>query len=114
MPHVIRHIEVRRDHQLVLTYAHGINTIANIAPLVARGDAGEQSDVDVLVDFEESSTFDGYFGLKFYLEDLLGREVDLVTETGLRPVFRPYVEAEAIEILNLTGNQPFALTKERF
>lgn len=65
---------------------------------VARDDASEESDVDVLVEFEGPSTFDGYFGLKFYLEDLFGRDVDLVTEAGLRPVFRPYVEEDAIEI----------------
>jgi len=35
-------------------------------------------------------------GLKFYLEDLLGRRVDLVTTKGLRREFRPAVEQEAI------------------
>lgn len=65
---------------------------------VARDDASEESDVDVLVEFEGSTTFRGYMGLKSYLEDLFQRPVDLVTEAGLRPVFRPYVEGDAIEI----------------
>ncbi len=39
-----------------------------------------------------------YFGLQFYLEDLLGRPVDLVTERALRPELRPYVEREAIHV----------------
>jgi cytidylate kinase len=36
--------------------------------------------------------------LKFYLEDVLGRRVDLVTRKGLRPRLRPSVEAEAIRV----------------
>ena len=36
--------------------------------------------------------------LKFYLEDLLGRPVDLVTEKALRQEFRPYVEKEMIRV----------------
>lgn len=65
---------------------------------VARDEAGNDSDVDVLVEFEGSETFQGYFGLKFFLEDLFKKPVDVVTETGLRPAFRPYVEEDAIEI----------------
>ena len=71
----------------MLTYAHGINTIANLAPLVAHGDAGEQSDVDVLVDFEESSTFDGYFGPEFYLEDLWDERLIWLPRQGYAPCF---------------------------
>ena len=41
---------------------------------------------------------DRYFGVQFYLEDLLGRAVDLVTERALRPQLRPYVERDAITI----------------
>jgi uncharacterized protein len=39
-----------------------------------------------------------YFGLQFYLEDLLGCPVDLVTETALRPQLRPFVERDAIHV----------------
>jgi hypothetical protein len=37
-----------------------------------------------------------YFGVQFYLEDLLGRLVDLVTEKALRPELRPFIEREAL------------------
>jgi predicted nucleotidyltransferase len=40
---------------------------------VARGDANEASDVDLIVNFEGPSTFDGYMGLTLFLEDSLGR-----------------------------------------
>jgi len=45
---------------------------------VARGVASIDSDVDILVEFEGALTFDRFMDTKFYLEDLLGRHVDLV------------------------------------
>jgi len=50
----------------------------------ASGTAGTASDVDVLVDFE-NVTFDNYMNLKFYLEDSLGRKVDLVMSRNIKP-----------------------------
>ncbi len=64
----------------------------------ARDEAREDSDVDVLVDFERPATFDGYFGLLSFLEDQLGVSVDLVTEKGLKERVRPNVEQDAIHI----------------
>ncbi|HEX9731075.1 MAG TPA: nucleotidyltransferase family protein [Thermoanaerobaculia bacterium] len=63
---------------------------------VARDEAGEGSDVDLLVGFEDSPTFSRYMKLRVFLEDLLGTKVDLVTETGLRERVRSYVEEDAI------------------
>ena len=65
---------------------------------MARDEAREDSDVDVLVEFEGSATFAGYFGLKDYLEQLLRRPVDLVTEKGLKPRARPHVEKDLIRV----------------
>jgi uncharacterized protein len=62
---------------------------------VARGEASETSDLDVLVDFVGQATFDGYMGLKFFLEDNLGVKVDLVTRAALKPRLRDRIEAEA-------------------
>jgi predicted nucleotidyltransferase len=62
----------------------------------ARDELRDDSDVDVLVEFTTAVTYTRYMGLKFYLEDLLGRQVDLVTTKGLRHEFRPAVEQEAI------------------
>lgn len=63
---------------------------------VARGEATEHSDVDVLVAFEGPATSRRYFGVQFYLEDRLGLPIDLVTETALHPELRPFIEREAI------------------
>jgi uncharacterized protein len=62
---------------------------------VARGEASDASDLDVLVDFVGPATFDGFMGLKFFLEDTLGVKVDLVTRAALKPRLRARIEAEA-------------------
>ena len=64
----------------------------------ARDELREDSDVDVLVSFRGRATFDGYMGLKFYLEELFGRKVDLVTEKGLKPRARSHVERDLIRV----------------
>jgi len=62
---------------------------------VARGEASETSDLDILVDFTGPATFDGFMGLKLFLEDSLGVKVDLVTRAALKPGLRARIEAEA-------------------
>lgn len=64
----------------------------------ARDELRQDSDIDVLVEFEGTATFDGYMELKFYLEELLGRTVDLVTHDAVKPRMRPLIEQEAIHV----------------
>ena len=64
----------------------------------ARDAATDDSDVDVLVAFDGPATSTRYFGVQFYLEDLLGCAVDLVTEKALRPELRPYIERERVDV----------------
>lgn len=65
---------------------------------VARGEAAVGSDVDLLVSFRQTPTFSGYMKLRIFLEDLLGAQVDLITESGLREGVRPFVEKDAIRV----------------
>lgn len=65
---------------------------------VARNAAGPESDVDVLVAFSGPATSARYFGVQFFLEDLFGRPVDLVTSSALRAELRPFVEREATHV----------------
>ena len=65
---------------------------------LARDDATVQSDIDILVDFEGRADSSRYFGLQFFLEDLLGCSVDLVTNKALRPEFRPFIERELVDV----------------
>jgi hypothetical protein len=84
-------------HKPVLEQRFGVKRLALFGSF-ARGTPREDSDVDVLVDFGEAPTPDALFGAQFYIEDLVGRPVDLVTETALRREFRPYVERDAIAV----------------
>jgi len=90
-------IQLLRQHRDELRKQFGVKSLA-VFGSVARGEAGPDSDVDILVEFEGRATFDRYMGLKFFLEDLLGRRVDLVTRKALKPRMRPYVEREAIYV----------------
>lgn len=65
---------------------------------IARDETHAESDIDVLVEFDGKATFDRYMDLKFYLEDLLGRRIDLVTRKALRPSLRPTIEREAVRV----------------
>lgn len=65
---------------------------------VARDEDSPSSDVDVLVEFSGEASFDQFMDLTFYLEDLFGRPVDLVTKNALRPELREQVEREAIHV----------------
>ena len=96
---------MRRDQALRLLEEHrdeivrrfGVRSL-RVFGSVARDEASESSDVDVLVDFEDRPTFRGYMDLRIYLEDLLESEVDLITETGLKEHARPSVEKDAIRV----------------
>ena len=63
----------------------------------ARGEAGPESDIDVLVEFDDPA-FDRYMDLKFYLEDLFGRPCDLVLEDGLKESARESVMNDVIYV----------------
>jgi len=56
---------------------------------------GEESDIDLLVELDQP-TFDNYMDLKFYLEEHLGRTVDLVLRETLKPRLRPLVEQDVV------------------
>jgi hypothetical protein len=64
----------------------------------ARDTATDKSDIDILVSFNGPASANNYFGVQFYLEDLFGCHVDLVTEKALRTELKPYIESEAIDV----------------
>jgi len=65
---------------------------------VARDEAQLGSDVDILVEFDGTPTFERYMDFKFLLEDTLGRPVDLVERQMLHPSLQSIVENEAIPV----------------
>jgi len=65
---------------------------------VARDEAGPDSDLDLIVEFEGPATYDRYIGLKMLLEDLLGCRVDLVTSRAIKPRMRPSIERDTVRV----------------
>ena len=65
---------------------------------VARGDADEQSDIDVLVQMEPGRSLLDLGGLQYDLEQLLGCRVDVVTEQGLKARLREEILSEAVTL----------------
>lgn len=88
-------LQLLKEHRPALADRFGVVRLALFGS-TARDTARPDSDVDVLVAFDGPATSERYFGVQFYLEDLLGRPVDLVTEKALRERLRPYVERDAI------------------
>ncbi len=69
----------------------------------ARGEAGPESDVDMVVEFERP-TFDNFMELSELLEEILGTGVDLITFSGLKPRILARVKEEGIDIYVSQGS----------
>ena len=81
-------LDVLKDNADHLRKTYGVSRIGLFGSF-GRGHGGEGSDIDLLVDFKKGyKDFFNYMHLKDYLEDLLGREVDLVTEKALKERLR--------------------------
>jgi len=78
-------------------HSFGVKSLALFGS-VARDEASETSDLDFLVEFEGTATFDRYMDLKFFLEDLFGKPVDLVTKRSLKSQIAESVLKEAINV----------------
>jgi hypothetical protein len=80
--------------------ARGVTQLALFGSL-ARGDAGNQSDVDVVVDIEPGRKFSliDLASLRVFLSDILGCEADVVIREDLRPRFREEIERDTVRIL---------------
>ena len=90
-------LRLLRAHKAELVERFGIEDLALFGS-TSRDTAGPESDIDILVAFDGPANSKRYFGVQFYLEDLLGVPVDLVTEKALRPELRAYVEREAVRV----------------
>ena len=67
---------------------------------IARGEGSDSSDIDLLVELQPK-TFDAYMDVKLFLEEALGRKVDLVLADAVKPRLRPMILAEAVRASRL-------------
>jgi predicted nucleotidyltransferase len=84
----------RREDILNIAAQHGAHNV-RVFGSVARGEARPDSDVDLLVELEPGRSLLDLGGLLMDLQTLLGREVDVVTDKGLRDRIRARVLQEA-------------------
>lgn len=85
----------RRNEILSLAAQHGASNV-RVFGSVARGEDDAASDIDILVDLEPGRSLFDLGGLLTDLNTLLGRDVDVVTEKGLRSALRERVLQEAV------------------
>ncbi len=64
----------------------------------ARGEERPDRDLDFLVRFDGPATLNGFMGLKLFLEEVLRRPVDLVTERALKPRLRRAIEQDLVRV----------------
>jgi predicted nucleotidyltransferase len=88
-------LQSRRDDILSIAARHGAHNV-RVFGSVARGEARSDSDMDILVDMEPGRSLFDLGGLLYDLQALLGVDVDVVTEKGLRPRIRAQVMREAV------------------
>ncbi len=79
--------------------SYGVRSLALFGS-AARNEVTEASDIDFLVEFDRK-TFDNYMDLKFFLEELLGRPVDLVLMDVVKPRLREPILSEAVHAAGL-------------
>jgi uncharacterized protein len=89
-----RLLQEKREAILQLAAKHGARNV-RVFGSVARHEANEQSDIDFLVDMEPGRSLMDQGGLLMDLRELLGREVDVVTEKGLYWLLRRRILKEA-------------------
>lgn len=85
------------SHKQLIIERFGVKHLALFGSVV-RDEAREDSDLDVLVEFEGGENYRNYFDLLFYLEDHLHCEIDLVSRDAVRPQLKPYIENEALYV----------------
>lgn len=90
-------LTILATHREALQQQFGVKSLALFGS-VARDEATEHSDVDLLVEFDRPVGLFGLFTLQDYLEHLLGCAVDLGTPESLKPRLRSQVLAERVYV----------------
>jgi uncharacterized protein len=77
-------------HKQELSARFGVTKLG-LAGSYARGEATEESDIDVIVEIQSDNKFRSFFNLLYFLEDALHRKIDLATESSLKPLVREHI-----------------------
>lgn len=91
-------MRVAHEKVLEILQKNGIRRAAFFGSIV-RGEMTDESDIDILVEFEGRKSLLDLAGLKLDLEDALERRVDLLTYRSLHPLLKDRILAEQVQIL---------------
>ena len=88
---------IRRDAAAIR--AKGVSAVY-LYGSVARGEASEDSDIDIFVEYDPSAKFSliDLIGVQHIVEDATGRATDVTTENALHPMMRTKIMAEAVHV----------------
>jgi len=90
-------LQARREEILKVCARYGARNV-RVFGSVARGEADEQSDIDLIVEFEPGRSLLNHAGLWLELQELLGVKVDVVSSRGIKARIRERVLQEAIPL----------------
>ena len=90
----IKILLISHQEQLSLLGGHHLAVFGS----TARNEATKASDIDILVDFDAKKDLFAFIDLKFYLEDLLNCDVDLVSKRALHPALKKRILNEAKQV----------------
>jgi len=90
-------IRKKREEVLRICARHGARNV-RIFGSAARGEEREESDIDIVVEFEPGRSLLDHGALCLELEELLGRKVDVVSQAGIKPRLREQILKEAVPL----------------
>ena len=90
-------LELLRQHKPILKERFGVSEISLFGSF-ARDDATDESDIDVVVKFEGAPTLMTYSRVQVFIENLIGRRVDVAQQPDIRHEIRRYVERDLVEV----------------
>ncbi|NVM37876.1 MAG: nucleotidyltransferase family protein [Candidatus Lokiarchaeota archaeon] len=97
MTNNLRFTEAIRDKIITILKKHGAKKISIFGSYV-RGEATPESDLDIIVEFEQPMGLIKFVGIEFELSDSLGIKVDLLTEKSISPYLIDIIRKEATVI----------------
>lgn len=91
-------IKILRQNYKVISNTYGVMTIA-VFGSYAKNKQKKRSDIDIFVDLKEKyKTFDNFMELKFFLEKIVGRKIDLLIKESIREELKPRIFKEAVYV----------------
>ena len=84
-------------HKSEIEQRYGVTKIG-LAGSYARNEATLESDIDIIVEIKSPNKFRSFFYLLYFLQDALGKQIDLVTESSLKPLVKKTILKDIVYI----------------